>query len=99
MKVFVDNVNIHSGTWNEHLCHIRLVLQKLKKVNLKLNLNKCYFGSKSITFLGHIVDYVGLQPEPKKIVTIQNLPTPNTTTNVRVFLGLTGTIGDSMLGM
>jgi hypothetical protein len=21
-KVFVDNVNIHNGTWNEHLCHI-----------------------------------------------------------------------------
>jgi hypothetical protein len=26
VKVFVDDVNIHSGTWNEHLCHIRLVL-------------------------------------------------------------------------
>ncbi len=21
-KVFVDDINIHSGTWNEHLCHI-----------------------------------------------------------------------------
>jgi hypothetical protein len=26
VKVFVDDVNIHSGTWNEHLCHVRLVL-------------------------------------------------------------------------
>jgi hypothetical protein len=26
VKVFVDDLNIHSGTWNEHLCHIRLVL-------------------------------------------------------------------------
>jgi hypothetical protein len=22
VKVFVDNVNIHNGTWNEHLSHI-----------------------------------------------------------------------------
>jgi len=59
VKVFVDDVNIHSGTWNEHLCHIRLVLQKLKGVNFKLNLSKCCFGSKNITFLGHIVDNAG----------------------------------------
>jgi hypothetical protein len=42
LKVFVDDVYIHSGTRNEHLCHIRLVLQKLLEVNLKLNLGKCY---------------------------------------------------------
>jgi hypothetical protein len=38
---------------------------------------------------GHIVDCVGSQPDPRKIATIQNFPTPNTTTNVRAFLGLT----------
>ncbi len=70
VKVFVDNVNIHIGKWNEHLFHIRLILQKLKKANLKLNPSKCYFGSKSFTFLGHIVDYVGSQPYPKKITKI-----------------------------
>jgi hypothetical protein len=89
-KVFVDDVNIHSGTWIEHLCHIRLVLHKLKKVNFKFNLWKCCFMSKNITFLGHIVDCVRSQLDPKKITTIQNFPTPNTTTNVRAFLGLTG---------
>jgi hypothetical protein len=90
LNVFVNDVNIHSRTWSEHLCHIRLVLQKLTKVNLKLNLSKCCFGSKSITFLGHIVDYVESQPNPKKIATIYNFPTPNIATNFRAFLGLTG---------
>jgi len=89
VKVFVDDVNIHSGTWNEHLCHIRLVFQKFKKVNYKLNLNKCCFGSKNITFFRHIVDCVGSQTKPKKIVAVQNFPTPNITTNVRAFMGLT----------
>jgi hypothetical protein len=40
-------------------------------------------------FLGHIVDSAGSQLNPKKIVTIQHFPTPNTTMNVRAFLGLT----------
>ncbi len=89
LKVFVDNVNIHNGTWNEHLCHIRLVLQKLTKVNLKLNLGKCCFGSKSIPFLGHIVDCVEFQLDPRKITIVQHFPTSNIATNVRAFLGLT----------
>jgi hypothetical protein len=25
LKVFVDDVNIHSGMWNEHLQHVQLV--------------------------------------------------------------------------
>ncbi len=90
MKVFVDDVNIHNGTWSEHLCHIRLVIQKLIKVNIKLNLGKCYFRSKSITFFGHIVDCAGSQLDPRKITTVQNFPTPNTATNIRAILGLTG---------
>jgi len=90
LKVFVDDVNIHSGTWSEHLCHIRSVFQKLTKVNFKLNLSKCCLGYKNITFLGHIVECVESQLDPKKTTTIQNFPTPNITTNIRAFLGLTG---------
>jgi hypothetical protein len=89
VKVFVDDVNIHSGRWNEHLCHIQLVFQKFKKVNFKLNPNKCCFESKNITFLGHIVDCAGSQPDPKKIAVVQKFPTPNIATNVRAFMGLT----------
>jgi hypothetical protein len=89
VKVFVDDVNTHNGTWNEHLGHIMLVFQKLKGVNLKLNRSKCCFGSKSITFLGHIVDNVGSQLDLRKIATIQHFAKPKTTTNVKAFLGLT----------
>jgi hypothetical protein len=64
-----------------------LVLQKLKRVNFKLNPNKCCFGSKSITFLGHNVDFARFQPDPRKITTIHNFPTPNTARNVKAFLG------------
>jgi hypothetical protein len=57
--------------------------------SLETNLGKCCFGFKSIIFLGHIVDCARFQLDPRKITTIQNFPTPNTTTNVRAFLRLT----------
>jgi hypothetical protein len=86
--MFVDDVNIHNGTWNEHLCHIQLVFQKLTEVNLKLDPDKCCFGSKSISFLGHIVDCTGSQPNPRKVLIVMKFPTPKATTNVKAFLGL-----------
>jgi hypothetical protein len=70
VKVFINDVNIQSGTWNEHLGHIKLVLQKLKGDNLKLNFSKCCFGSNNITFLGHIVDNAGFQFDPWKITVV-----------------------------
>jgi hypothetical protein len=40
-------------------------------------------------FLGHIVDNAGSQLDPKKIVVVQQFPTPKIAMNVRAFLGLT----------
>jgi hypothetical protein len=35
------------------------------------------------------VECTGIQPNPRKITTIKKIPTPNITTNVKAFLGLT----------
>ncbi len=37
LKVFVDDVNIHNQTWEEHLTHLKDVFTRLWEVNLKLN--------------------------------------------------------------
>jgi hypothetical protein len=55
-KIFVGDVNIHSSNWSDHLEHLRLVLEKLIYVNLKLNPRKCYFGTKENFFGGHVVN-------------------------------------------
>jgi hypothetical protein len=43
LKVLIDDVNIHSQTWEEHLTHLKVVLTRLQEENLKLNLGKCSF--------------------------------------------------------
>jgi len=90
LKVFVDDLNVHSGSWVEHLQHLDMVLCKLREVNLKLNAKKCCFTAKSITFLGHVVSENGTRPNPGKVEAVLHFPQPRTVTNIRLFLGLTG---------
>jgi hypothetical protein len=90
LKVFVDDFNIHSESWEEHFQHLDVVFFKLREVNLKLNPNKCCFAAKSITFLGHVVSKDGTKPDSGKIEVILHFPEPKTITNIRSFLGLTG---------
>jgi len=64
LKVFVDDLNVHNESWEEHLQHLDIVFFKLREVNLKLNLNKCCFVAKNITFLRHVVNKDGTKPNP-----------------------------------
>ncbi len=74
MKIFVDDLNIHNENWEEHLQHLDVVFFKLKEINLKLNLSKCCFAAKSITFLGHVVSNEGTQPNLGKIDAMLHFP-------------------------
>jgi hypothetical protein len=85
LKVFLDNLNIHNHNW-EHFC---FVLLKLKEVNLKFNIRKCEFAKFDLTFLRHVVNCDGIQPNLWKIKATTNFLIPTTITNVRAFLGLT----------
>jgi len=89
LKVFVDDLNVHSESWGEHLQHLNAIFYKFREVNFKLNPNKCCFATKSIIFLGHVVSKEGTRPHPGKIKGVLHFPTPKTVTSVRSFLGLT----------
>jgi hypothetical protein len=67
LKVFVDDINIHSHTWEEHFKHLKVVLTRLQEVNLKLNPGKCCFGAQQIVFLRHVVTKQGSYLDPKKV--------------------------------
>jgi hypothetical protein len=90
LKVFVDDLNVHSEKWQDHLQHLGAVLSRLKEVNLKLNPSKCCFAAGSIVFLGHVVSKEGTRLDPGKIDVVRRFPEPTIVTNVRSFLGLTG---------
>jgi hypothetical protein len=90
LKIFVDDLNVHSVEWQAHLQHLEAVLSTLREVNLKLNPNKCCFAAASVVFLGHVVSKGGTRPDPGKIDAVREFPAPITVVSVRSFLGLTG---------
>ncbi len=90
LKIFVDDLNVHSEEWQAHLQHLEAVLSKLKEVNLKLNPIKCCFAAGSVVFLGHVVSKEGTRPDPSKIDAMQGFSAPTTVVSVRSFLKLTG---------
>lgn len=92
--VFVDDIIICSNTLEEHIEHVRIVLDILTKVNLKLNLEKCHFGFQCIQALGHLITGDSRHPEPNKLAKMQSWVKPTTGKQVMSFLGFTNYLRD-----
>jgi hypothetical protein len=96
--VYLDDILIFSQTWEEHLHHIRQVLQTLRKHKLCANLEKCTFGMTQVQYLGYIIDEHGVHVDPTKIQFIRDCLAPTTLTELRIFLGLCNFYGRFVLG-
>ncbi len=53
--MYLDDVIIFSCTFDEHLRHVRDILQILKGAGLSLKLRKCNFFSDKVDYLGHVI--------------------------------------------
>ena len=87
---YVNDILIHSPTFEQHLAHLRLVFHRLRSANLTLSLNKCVFSTPSVKFLGNIFTKDGIFPCKSKTAAIDNLPTTKSQKEVKRFLGVTG---------
>ncbi|GBG67582.1 hypothetical protein CBR_g711 [Chara braunii] len=88
--VYLDDILIFSRTVEEHAEHLKTVLGLLRQHQYKVNLDKCEFGRTKILYLGHEISADGLRPEDAKVASIRDWPRPQTVTEVRSFLGMTG---------
>jgi hypothetical protein len=88
VSVYLDDLTIHSKTFNEHIEHIKTVLTVLRKAKLKLNKKKCLWLASSIQLLGHIVSGGTVKMDPAKIKAILERQPPTNQKQVQEFLGL-----------
>ncbi|GJS43766.1 putative reverse transcriptase domain-containing protein [Tanacetum coccineum] len=88
--VFIDDILIYSKTREEHVEHLRLVLELLKREKLYAKFYKCEFWLREVKFLGHAINGNGIHVDPSKIEAVKNWKAPRTPTKVRSFLGLAG---------
>ena len=64
VSVYIDDILVYLRTLEEHLTHLRLVLERIQKAGLKLKLAKCAFIRKEVEYLGHILTPEGLKTNP-----------------------------------
>ena len=88
--VFLDDILVYSKDPSQHVNHLRIVLDTLRKHHFYAKLAKCSFAQDKIEFLGHFVSSEGLSMDPKKVQAVQDWPRPTSVTQVRAFLGLAG---------
>ncbi|XP_026419467.1 uncharacterized protein LOC113315400 [Papaver somniferum] len=88
--VFFDDILVYSSSLEEHLLHLQLTLDILRKHQLFANFSECCFGQHELEYLGHIITAEGVKADPAKISAMINWPIPHTLKELRGFLGLTG---------
>jgi hypothetical protein len=85
--VYLDKIIFFSGTWDEHVRHVKKVLDTLQREKLYVKMSKCEFGKTALVYLGHIMGGGQLNIDPSKIDVIVNWPKPKSVIEIRSFLG------------
>ena len=87
LLLYLDDINVFSGTVSEHLERLDKVFTRLGAAGLKLQPEKCHLFQLEAKFLGHLVSEAGIQTDPDKIEAVKDWPVPESVNEVRKFLG------------
>nr|GEV97412.1 hypothetical protein [Tanacetum cinerariifolium] len=63
--MFIDDILIYSKTREEHVEHLRLVLEILRKEKLYAKFSKCEFWLREVQFLRHVINGNRIHVDPK----------------------------------
>jgi hypothetical protein len=86
--VYFDDILVYNTNLDEHIEHLRCVLDVLRCEKLYANFKKCTFCMEKVVFLGYVVSTKGIEVDEEKVKTIKEWPMPKSITEVRSFHGL-----------
>lgn len=88
--VYVDDCAILTkGSMEEHAQVVAEVLRRFNFHGLRLNLDKCHFGFKTVTVLGHQLSQQERSIDPVKLRQAIDWPLPKSGKDIMKFLGFT----------
>ena len=93
---YLDDIVIYSKSWDEHVAHLRLVFEALRKHKIAISQNKTRLAQTSTRYLGFIISRNGIGKDPRITAAIRDFQHPNDsklafkkkTACVHSFLGL-----------
>lgn len=93
VRNIADDIIVYAPTVVQHDQRLDAVLRRLQDAGLKLNGEKCQFGMKELTFMGHRLSRAGVTATDEKVAAVLNAREPRTVSEVRSFLGLVTFLG------
>ena len=88
VAVYIDDIIVFSRTLEEHLQHLRQVIQRISGAGLKLKSSKCYFIRQEVEYLGHLITPHGLKTNQQLTSVVAEFPQPWNLTELHRFLGM-----------
>ena len=85
---FLDDILIATVDFESHVKVLEYVFKTLLDANLKINIDKSFFGVEEIKFLGQTLDSNFMYPQKDKIEAILDFPLPAIKKQLQSFLGL-----------
>ena len=96
---YLDDFLIFSETEDDHVKHVRRVLEILRRNKLYCKFSKCEFGRKEVAFVGQVVSNGVRKIDPAKAKAIREYPKPTCAAEVRSFYGLVNFCRDFLPGL
>jgi hypothetical protein len=73
LEIYIDDIVVKSDSMNTHLADLCLALERMRRYGLKMNPLKCVFGVSAGKFLEFIIHEHGIEIDPIKIESINNV--------------------------
>ena len=68
--VFFYEIRIFSKIAEEHVHHLRLVFELLRRDQWQVKRSKCSFMQRQLRYLGHVISKNGVATDPDKIIAV-----------------------------
>ncbi len=85
-QTYLNDILIYSKTLKEHRTHVKEVLEKLREVDLQINIDECKFKIQKISFLKLLIFINDLQMNSWKVNMIQDWKVSQSLTHVQIFI-------------
>ena len=89
-RKYLDDIYVFSRNVDEHIEHIKQVLELIINAGFKLNAKKCTWMASKINILGFLVSGSTIQMDSDRISAIKNRKEPTNQKQIQQYLGLTG---------
>ena len=97
--VYLDDIIIFSDSIKDHVKHVEIVFDILRREKLYLSPSKMQFFAEELKILGHIIDDKGISMDPHKVDKVLNWKAPTSKELLKSFLGAVGFLAPDCKGI